>query len=122
VYDYRSTDLAGNVEAARTFSVKFDSGKPVPQTIAAASVKRGETASLRYRVGDVSPRIDVTIRVYMSTGLMKTIAVGSVASNSDLTCAYRCTLPKGTYTWKVYAEDLAGNTQATPAATTLTVK
>lgn len=122
VYQYRSTDLAGNVEATKTFSVKFDSGKPVPEAVAQASVKHGETVSLRYRVSDVSPRVDVTIRVYMGTELMKTIAVGSVASNSDLTCAFHCTLPKGTYTWRVYAEDLAGNTQATPAIATLTVK
>jgi hypothetical protein len=122
VYEYRSTDRAGNVEAARTFSVKYDSGTPVPTALADATVKVGGTASLQYRVNDISPRVTVVIRVFRGADLMKTIDVGAVASNKDLACTYRCTLPKGTYAWKVYAEDLAGNAQATPGARTLTVK
>jgi hypothetical protein len=35
---------------------------------------------------------------------------------------YKCKLPKGKYSWKVYATDLAGNVQAKPGVRTLTVK
>ena len=64
----------------------------------------------------------VTIKIYKGSALKKTLTVGTKAANAGLTYPYKCKLAKGKYTWKVYATDLAGNTQAKPAVKTLTVK
>jgi len=57
-------------------------------------------------------RIDATLPV--TKGLQTT--------NTEIRYAYTCSLARGTYTWKVYATDLAGNTQSTIGYRTLTVK
>jgi hypothetical protein len=120
---FRSTDNAGNVEAAKTASVSYDLGKPVPVALANKSVKRLKTVKLPYRVSDLHcPKAAVTIRIYKGAKLKKTLNPGLKATGMNLTYNYKCKLAKGKYTWKVYATDLAGNTQAKPAAKTLTVK
>ena len=43
-------------------------------------------------------------------------------TNTDLDYSYRCRLRKGTYTYRVYATDLAGNTQARPSVKKLWVR
>jgi hypothetical protein len=73
-------------------------------------------------VDATSPQAKVVIRIYKGSALKKTLSVGSKATNANLTYAYKCKLPKGKYSWKVYATDLAGNAQAKPAVRTLTVK
>jgi sugar lactone lactonase YvrE len=119
----RSTDVAGNVEAAQTVTGRVDSVRPTPTGLANRTVKRNKTVKLPFRIGDVTgAQARVTIRIYRGSLLKKTLAVGTKAANTDLTCSYRCTLAKGKYSWKVYATDMAGNTQARPAVKTLTVK
>ena len=122
VYEYRSTDVVGNTETPRTFTVSLDSGKPLPLALANASVKRGKTVALSYRVNDVSPTVDVTIRITRGARLVKTGRLKARKTGVGLAWSFTCKLAAGRYTWKVYAEDLAGNTQAKPAARTLTVK
>jgi hypothetical protein len=51
-----------------------------------------------------------------------TLGVGTKRTNTALTYSFRCKLAKGKSSWKVYATDLAGNTQAKPGVRTLTVK
>jgi sugar lactone lactonase YvrE len=119
---WRSTDNAGNVESTRTSFVYVDSGRPVPRALASVTVRRGKTVKLGYRITDVSPQVNVTVRISRGAKLMKTITLRGKATGKDLTYAYLAKLAKGAYTWKVYATDLAGNTQAKPAVKTLTVK
>ena len=64
----------------------------------------------------------VTIKIYKGSSLKKKLTVGTKAANAGLTYSYKCKLPKGKYSWKVYATDLAGNAQAKPGVRTLTVK
>jgi cytochrome c len=122
VYEYRSTDVVGNTSAPKTFTVSLDSGKPVPLALANASVKRGKAVALRYRVNDVSPTANVTIRISRGAKLVRTRKLKARTTGVGLAWSFTCKLPAGRYTWKVYAVDLAGNAQARPAARTLTVK
>ena len=120
---FRSTDAAGNVEQAKTATVSYDLSKPVPAALASKSVKRLKTVRLPYRVSDLRcPKATVTIRIYKGAKLKKTLSVGLKTVGLSLTYGYKCKLAKGSYTWKVYATDLAGNTQAKPAVKKLTVK
>jgi sugar lactone lactonase YvrE len=120
---YRSTDVAGNVEATKTATVRVDGIKPVPRALANATVRRGKTVKLRYRVNDGScPQLTVTIRIYKGGKLKKTLALNVTAANRDLSYSYKCKLAKGKYTWKVYAADPADNVQVKPSSKTLTVK
>jgi len=122
---YRSTDAAGNLETAKSRTVKIDTGKPTTRAYA-ASVRRGAKVRLAYRVDDPAPscgRAKVTLKVYQGSRLKKTIAIKStVACNLKKTHAWQCTLPRGRYTLKVYATDIAGNKQSKVGSNTLTVK
>ena len=121
---YRSRDTAGNLEAAQTATVRIDGVRPVTRAFAKVAVKRGKTATLRYRVADVpGAQANVTIKLFNAAGKLRgTWKAGLVTTNTILTCSHRCTLAKGAYTWKVYATDLAGNVQVTPAGKKLIVK
>ena len=66
---------------------------------------------------------DVVLKVNDSKDkTVKTVTVGGAKVNADLAATFTCNLKKGTYTWYVYATDLAGNTQANVAKAKLTVK
>ena len=119
---FRSTDVAGNAEQAKTATVSYDLSKPVPAALASKSVKRLRTVKLPYKVSDLRcPQATVTIRLYKGAKLMKTLSAGLKTVGLSLKYSYKCKLAKGRYTWKVYATDLAGNTQAKPAVKKLTV-
>ena len=119
----RSTDVAGNVEDPKTITARVDGTAPVPKALANRSVKRNKTVKMPFKVVDVpGAQVKVTIKIYKGSRLKKTLKVGEKAVNVGLTYSYRCKLAKGKYTWKVYATDLAGNTQAKPASKTLKVK
>jgi sugar lactone lactonase YvrE len=122
VYEFRSADVAGNVESPKSVTVRYDTGRPVPKALANVAVKRGRTVKLGYRVTDVTPQATVIIKVYKGTKLKATLKLGKKATGLNLTHSWRCTLAAGKYSWKVYATDLAGNTQAKPALRTLVVK
>jgi hypothetical protein len=51
-----------------------------------------------------------------------TLPLGEIPSNKAMTARFNCTLAKGTYTYKVYAVDLAGNAQTKAGSAKLTVK
>gem|GEM_PF-3348352 len=121
---YRSIDLAGNLETAKSLTVRIDKTRPVPKARYNATVRRYRTATLRYRVNDAySPKAKtVTIKIFKNGRRVRTTTLRNKAMNTNLTYKFRCTLRRGTYTWKVYATDLAGNTQAVPSAKKLYVK
>ena len=123
-WKYRSSDLAGNVETAKSFTVRIDTRKPTTKAYAAA-VKKGKTVKLAYKVLDVKPgcgKAAVILKIYKGKKLKKTLNAGTRASNLKRTCSWRCTLGKGKYTLRVYATDVAGNAQSKVGSARLTVK
>ena len=109
---YHATDVAGNAEAEKTFTVNVDTSKPVTSALA-ASVVKGRTATLKYKVtetGASAGKATVVIKVKNRAGkVVKTIKAGQVAVNVTVSAKFTCTLAKGAYTYTVYATDVAGN-------------
>jgi C1A family cysteine protease len=119
---YRAVDKAGNVEGDRTATVRIDGGRPVPTALRKVIVRRGRRATFRFRVADLTPSARVAIRIFRVGKLKRTVRVGTKAANRAQSYRWKCTLAPGKYTWKVYATDLAGNTQRRPAARPLVVR
>jgi len=120
---FYSRDAAGNVETAKSLAVRIDTTRPVTKALAKATVRRGRKVTLRLRVDDaVSPEAAVTVKIYKGAALKKTLVLGLQTTNTEIRYAYTCSLARGTYSWKVYATDLAGNRQGTIGYKTLTVK
>jgi Bacterial Ig-like domain len=83
---------------------------------------KGRVATFRFRINDLTPTATVTIKIYKHSKLKKTVTVGSKATNSAQSYKWKCKLARGSYTWKVCAKDLAGNTQTSIGHKTLVVK
>ena len=66
--------------------------------------------------------VNVTARLVRMGKLRAKWTVGFVTANEILTHSHHCTLARGTYTWKVYATDLAGNAPHVIGKKTLVVK
>lgn len=114
-----------NTAGTGSATVNIDTTKPRTQAQNAVSVKRGKTARLKYRVSEpagLSPAADVVVRIKKSGRIVKTLTFDGTPMNSDRSYSFRCTLPKGSYRWYVYATDLAGNQQASAASNSLRVK
>jgi beta propeller repeat protein len=122
--EWYSTDVAGNDEAVQSHVVRIDTTGPVTSAPSRARVTRGRAAKLAFKVADaLSPQAVVTIRVYKrSGGLVRTLKVGLKATGVRATTSFRCTLRRGTYRFRVFASDLAGNAQSKIGANWLTVK
>ena len=122
---YHATDVAGNAEVEKTFTVNVDTSKPVTSA-SAASVVKGRTATLKYKVtetGANAGKATVVIKIKNRAGkVVKTIKAGQVAVNVTVSAKFTCTLAKGVYTYTVYATDVAGNAQAKAGSAKLTVK
>lgn len=122
---YRSVDVAGNCEAVKVCTVGIDTAAPTP-TAAPATVVRGRTASLAYRVAETGPvpqTADVTITVRTAGGrLVKILTAKDVALNTGNAARFLCRLPTGRYRFSVAATDAAGNAQTSVASSTLTVR
>jgi uncharacterized protein YvpB len=123
---YRSVDVAGNTEKARSCTVRIDTRRPKVVANWAATVTSGHTAGLLYCISDPrpgSPTATVTIRVRTSTGrLAKKLVVGAVAVDTRLAAKFVCKLTPGQYRFSIYATDAAGNTQVSVSSNRLTVK
>jgi beta propeller repeat protein len=126
VYEFRCADVAGNVSALSTTSVKLDSTRPRTLALARAAVLRGRYVKLRYKVVDAMPgsgAATVKIRIKSATGkTVKTLQCGARPVNKALTYRFRCKLKKGSYRYFVYASDLAGNAQSRIGRSTLRVR
>jgi hypothetical protein len=123
---YRSTDVAGNAEAAKSLVARVDTCLPV--TFAkAATVRRGRAVRLPVTVTDAVPgsaTATVVIKIRTLSGrLLKTLPAATVATNSVASVVWpRCTLPAGTYRYQVTAVDAAGNGQSRVGSSRLTVR
>jgi cytochrome c len=121
---YHATDVAGNVEADRTFTVNVDTSKPVTSAVA-ASVVKGRTVKLKYRVAESGPsagKAAVVIKVKNRRGrVVKTIKASQVTVNAAVSAKFRCKLAVGVYTYTVFATDAAGNAQSKAGSAKLIV-
>jgi hypothetical protein len=123
---YRSADNAGNLEKARSCTVRIDTRRPTPIANWRAGVVRGHTASLLYYISDHRPgpsTAAVTIRVRTSAGrLVRKLLASGVPVDERLVARFVCLLPRGDYRFLVYATDAAGNRQSRVAANELVVR
>ena len=123
-YECRSVDGAAipNTEGPVMFTVYRDLAGPATQALANVTAKAGRRASFQFKVTDVTPKATVWLKVFKGKRLKKTVKVGSRATGSAQRYSWNCGLPRGTYTWKVYATDQAGNAQLKMTGKSLTVK
>lgn len=114
-----------NKVGTATATVKIDATQPGTRTRGDATVKKGHNARLKFRVEEpagLSPTAKVTIKILRADGKqVKKLVYPSVPVNRDRVAGFTCNLKKGTYTWEVYATDLAGNTQQNVATASLYV-
>jgi len=111
---YWSVDNAGNAETAKGCTVKIDTTGPITAAKAAKGIA-GHGLKLSYRISDnLSPTATgVQLVVKNAAGkVVKTLACGaqSVTVWNSVTWTPQA---KGTYSYAVYAKDLAGNSQST---------
>jgi hypothetical protein len=123
---YRSVDIAGNVETAQRWTVGIDTRPPTSKALWAASVRRGDVATLKYAVVDAKPNAGgafdrILIRRLDGT-LVKSIDLHGQKVNVWLACRFRCTLAPGKYRFFVFATDAAGNRQSKWSSARLTVR
>jgi hypothetical protein len=108
-------EAMGLVGAAYVFWLGVDTTAPTTRAFP-ASVRKGAKVDLGYQVNDAIPgcsRAKVTLKFFKSGALKKAIKLpGRIVCNVRRTLRWRCTLPRGSYTLKVYATDLAGNVQS----------
>jgi len=122
---FHATDVAGNAETDKTFTVNVDNVKPRTRAWRSSVVRR-RTATLKFKVTDVAPNAGtatVVIKVKnRAHKVVKTIKVGVKNVNASQAAKFRCRLAKGTYKFYVYATDVAGNAQSKAGHSKLTVK
>jgi streptogramin lyase len=109
-------DVVWAASADKHIVVKYarDSVGPRTKALAAISVKQRKTAKLRFRIADNISTVayDVAIKIKKGAKVVKTIRLGLRSCDRAYAESYRCTLPKGTYKYFVYAKDKAGNAQS----------
>lgn len=115
---YFSKDKAGNVESKNTSTIKINTTRPVTQALSSPMVQKGHKAVLKFRVRDLTPKAQVSIRVKGKVN--KTYALGWRRTGKTLSFAEK--FPVGNYTYVVYAKDQAGNTAATKGSASFQVK
>ena len=122
-YLCHSTDVAGHLETPDVvFKVRRDTLGPRTLALAKVTARAGKRARFRFRVNDLTPKATVWLKVFKGKRLKKTAKLGSRATNRALSCTWKCGLARGTYTWKVFATDQAGNRQRSMTSKRLVVK
>lgn len=122
---YRSIDADGNVELAKSTTVRIDTGKPNSTATRNVTVKKGKLAKFAFEIGDPTPSCGaatVTITIKRRAKAVKTIKILHAATNQAETCSFKATLKKGSYTWSVKATDIAGNVGKVSALKKLVVR
>jgi hypothetical protein len=120
-----STDAAGNIEMDLTAIIRIDTG--IPSTTAKkVIVKSRKTATFKFSVADPMPSCGsatVTIKIARVGGRpVKTLAVGTVTTNTRLVYRWKAALRKGKYVYRVPATDAAGNVATSIGSGVLIVK
>jgi len=108
--------------------VNFDQSRPTTAAPASASARRGRSATLKYKVVDLTPgsgSATVTIVIKNRAGKVRaTLKPGVKAVNTSFAAKFKVprTWKAGTYRFFVYATDLAGNEQSRVGSNRLVVK
>jgi C1A family cysteine protease len=123
---YRSIDHAGNVEPFHTCKARIDTVGP-RCTAANVTVKRNHTCKLLFSVADsVSPKVTCTVVITAKSGVVKKRFLWGYAKAAPSgywwSTGYKCALAKGTYSIRVYGNDLAHNTQRAIGKASLSVR
>ena len=123
---YHATDVAGNAEAEKTFTVNVDTSKPVTSA-SAASVVRGRTATLKYKVADAAPnagKATVVIKIKNRCRQGRDDHQGRLEGRQRraLGEVHVHARPRGRTQYYVYATDVAGNAQSKAGSAKLTVR
>lgn len=124
---YWAQDINGNVEDQHTVTFEIVADTKAPTTSAVpVSVRKGRTATLKYKVADEQPTkgtADVVVKIKNRSGrVVKTITAAAQNVNTDLTAKFRCTFARGVYKYSVYATDASGNAATKIGVAKLTVK
>ena len=104
--------------------VNIDSRRPVTRA-SSASVRKGLNVALKYRVVDATPgcgRAVVKLQIRRPGKVVKTIKLGTKPANVGLSYRFTARIARGTYTVRVLATDIAGNTAARCGSARLVVK
>jgi len=103
-----------------------DTVPPTALAQAAASVKKGKTATLRYRIDDPAPNLGTataTITIKNAKGVVvKTLKLTAKPVNTPQKATFKARMKKGKYTFSVTAVDAAGNPSTNVSFKKLTVK
>jgi hypothetical protein len=111
----KAHDLAGHESAVQQFTVRIDTRKPTGKALYAVTVRKGRTATLKYKIVDAAPNggtaTAVKIVIKNRYGkVVKTIRLGTKKVNTAYSVRFTCKLAKGTYRFYVSGKDVAGNT------------
>ena len=123
--NYRSTDNAGNIEAAKSVIVRVDTRKPTSVATKNVTVTKGRKAKLAFKIDDPSPSCGsakVTITIKLKKKVVKTITISNLATNKAASYSFKVSLKRGSYLWSVQATDIARNAGKASAARKLIVK
>jgi hypothetical protein len=93
-------------------------------TVAAkdASVKKGQTATIKFKVTAVTERASVNILIRKNGHTLMLKRYSMVSTNKWVSRSFTVNLPKGKYLIRVDATDQAGNVQTQRGQANLTVK
>ncbi len=118
---YRGVDKVGLKSAVETTTVKVATTGP---TVAAkdASVKKGQTATIRFKVTAVTEKASVNILIRKRGETLMLKRYSMVTTNRWVSRSFTVNLPKGKYLIRVDATDQAGNVQTQRGQATLTVR
>ena len=116
-YEVRSVDNAGNVSLPETVVLKMDSVLPKTAAKKTSGVV-GTRIKLQYRITDKACPKATSVRITIKNargGVVKKYDFGTRKKNTGTWYALNWTPANtGTFTYYVYAADLAGNKQQTP--------
>jgi hypothetical protein len=115
VVEYRSADTAGNVEAARSCTVRVDSRAPKVEIYGPVTAWRGGNVRFTFRVTDVSGPVSVKIGVTRYGHRVATYDLGMKPAGRKAAGMVTCTLPVARYSWRAVVTDSAGNATRTTA-------
>lgn len=112
VVAYRSADTRGNVEQARSCTVRIDRVAPVVFGYGRPVARQGGLMRCTYKVTDaLSAKVTARLEVKrVGSKNARSYDLGVQPTGRRLTTAVRCTLGTGAWVWRVSARDHAGNT------------
>jgi len=118
-------DTAELLSPVASAVIGIDNARPTTKAYA-ASVAKGHTATLKYRIADAaSPYVPVKVTIKVKTPggrTVKSTVLRNKAVGKTLAWKFRCTLAKGSFKYFVYATDAAGNRQSRVGSARFVVK